>query len=716
MTEENAVTEVPTEIIAPPAQRSYGKLFLASFAALYFELLVIRYLSTELQVFTSLKNLPLIASFFGIGVGMMLWNETRWAKRAFFLVAAALFILARFGARLPQSGLGWGYDIALFRPSLLLSYLAYLAEVLGVLWLTVIFFVVLGGLIGKHIKQASPLASYGVNLGGSLAGMLAFTLLSFLSTPPAVWLAIGFLSIAVFFWRERVQLAAFVLLVGVTAIPQPNTYWSPYHRIDLQPIRAAESSVPSAYSLRYNHMWYQTMVDLSPDFVRKYPAAEPNHAVRDYYELPYRFVTAPRDVLVVGAGTGNDVAAALRHGAEHVDAVEIDPVILGLGRRYHPEQPYSSTKVTAHIDDARAYFQKCSRRYDLIVFGFLDSSTLLTSASSLRLDDYVYTRQSFEAARRLLKPDGTLILAFAVTRGFVADRLFVTLSDAFGVEPRAFTTKTNVYGMVYIEGAARSRTVSSDVPEATADIRRSSLGAPVASDDWPFLYLSQKRVPASLALALLIFVGSLWLWQSVKVQEQLPADSTQFFLLGAGFLLLETRAVTQLSLLFGSTWLVVAVVVSLFLFMALAANALVMRFTPNPQLCYVAVLFLIVLGTAMPYSQLAGFSMTAKICAAALGAALPVFFSGLIFSSVLKRSVAPSAALGMNLLGAVIGGVLENGVMIGGIMLVGGLALLAYAGAWLCSRSKRREDTCTTEVAVNSRLGIDPAGQRQELP
>jgi len=690
MTNDRALLELSAEVNARASQKSYGMLFLASFVALYFELLVIRYISTELQVFTTLKNLPLIASFFGIGIGMLRWNEMRWAKRVFVFVAATLFILARFGARLPQPSLGWGYEVALRSYSFPLSFLAYLVEVLGVLWLTVLFFVVLGSLIGKSFQQPSPLAAYGVNLAGSLAGMLAFTMMSFLSTSPAVWLALGLGLVSVFFWREWVQLAGFVLLVGVTAIPQPNTYWSPYHRIDLLPIRATASAAPSGYSLRYNHMWYQTMVDLSPDFVRQHPNAEPNHAVRDYYELPYRFVTDPRDVLVVGAGTGNDVAAALRHGAEHVDAVEIDPIIQGLGRKFHPEHPYESAKVTAHIDDARAYFQKSERKYDLIVFGFLDSSTLLSSSSSLRLDNYVYTRQSFEAARKLLKPNGTLILAFAVTRGYVANRLFVTLTDAFGVQPRAFTTETNVYGMVYLEGAARSQSIAADVTEVTAELDVSSRGAAAATDDWPFLYLTEKRVPAPLGLALLLFVASLWFWQSSKVQRQLPAESGQFFLLGVGFLLLETKAVTQLSLLFGSTWLVVAVVVTVFLFMALAANAFVMRFTANLQLCYGSVLLLTILGTVVPYSRLSGASMIVKVCAAALGAALPVFFSGAIFSSALNRSAMPSAALGVNLLGAVIGGVLENGVMIGGIALVGGLAFLAYAGAWACSRPKPR--------------------------
>lgn len=700
MTEVSSSVAISTEVARVPSNRSDGMLFLASFIALYFELLIIRYLGTEIQVFASLKNLPLIASYFGIGIGILRWNEVKWARSAFVFVAAALFILARFGAHLPLPNLSWEYSIGYVDYSFPLRLLAYLVEVLGVLWLTVVFFVVLGSLIGKHFQREKPLTAYGVNLAGSLAGMLVFTLLSFLSTPPAVWLALGFGLISVFFWGEWIRLGIFLLLVGITAIPQPNTYWSPYHRIDIEPIRLDGSTATSAFSLHYNHMWYQTMVDLSPDFVRQHPNAEQN-AFRDYYELPYKFVSTPRDVLVVGAGTGNDVASALRHGADHVDAVEIDPVILGLGRKYHPERPYSSSKVTEHIDDARAYFQKCDRKYDLVVFGFLDSSALLTSSSSLRLDNYVYTKQSFEAARKLLKPNGTLVLAFAVTRGYVSNRLFVTLTDAFGVEPRAFVTSTKVWGMVFVEGQGRSQNVS-NVSEVTSELDKTSHGAAVATDDWPFLYLEAKKIPMTLCLALLLFIASLWLWQSGKIQHQLPAESSQFFLLGVGFLLLETKAVTQLSLLFGSTWVVVAVVVTVFLFMALAANAFVTRFAPNDHMCYGAVLFLIALSMVVPYSLLGGLSMTLKVCAAAFGAALPVFFSGMIFSSALKRSSSPSAALGANLLGAVIGGVLENGVMIGGIALVGGLAFLAYGGAWVCTRSKVHRSVVTHEIAAST--------------
>jgi hypothetical protein len=71
------------------SRRESVTLFLASAAALYFELLTIRCLSTEVRVFANLKNLPLMASFLGIELGMILGNleksyRPHFHSRAYF--------------------------------------------------------------------------------------------------------------------------------------------------------------------------------------------------------------------------------------------------------------------------------------------------------------------------------------------------------------------------------------------------------------------------------------------------------------------------------------------------------------------------------------------------------------------------------------------------------------------------------------------------------
>jgi hypothetical protein len=158
----------------------------------------------------------------------------------------------------------------------------------------------------------------------------------------------------------------------------------------------------------------------------------------------------------------------------------------------------------------------------------------------------------------------------------------------------------------------------------------------------------------------------------------------EFFFLGAGFLLLETKAITQLSLLFGSTWLVNSAVISAFLVMALAANLLAARFKINSHLCYLGVLTLLAIGCLVPYSLLAGSPLFTKVSVSAFWGALPVLLSGAIFSTRVKTSRSLADALGINLLGAIFGGILENAVLLGGIDSLGWLACIVYLAAWAC--------------------------------
>src|SRR5262249_45053861 len=120
--------------------------------------------------------------------------------------------------------------------------------------------------------------------------------------------------------------------------------------------------------------------------------------VRDGYHVPYTLLGGPVGrALGGGAGSGNDVAVLLDRGAEHVDAVEIDPAILDIGRAQHPDRPYASPRVRAINTDARAWLNDTHETYDLIVFGTLDSMTRLSALSTVRLDTFTYTLDCLRA-------------------------------------------------------------------------------------------------------------------------------------------------------------------------------------------------------------------------------------------------------------------------------------------------------------------------------
>src|SRR5713226_5983132 len=149
--------------------RNILMLFLASFLALYLELVVIRYLSTEIRIFAYLKNLALVASFFGIGLGMILGNSPKTMKRLFPLFAALLFLLIGFAPVLRLTHLpvpGNQYEMFGHPPGLsgewavlwfFLGPWVFFAIVPAILYVVVLFFLPIGGLVGERLALLEPL-------------------------------------------------------------------------------------------------------------------------------------------------------------------------------------------------------------------------------------------------------------------------------------------------------------------------------------------------------------------------------------------------------------------------------------------------------------------------------------------------------------------------------------------------------------------------------
>ena len=182
--------------------------------------------------------------------------------------------------------------------------------------------------------------------------------------------------------------------------------------------------------------------------------------------------------MIVGAGTGNDAAAALRNAPEaQIDAVEIDPVIARLGKTLHPERPYEDPDVNVIIDDARSFLQKSDEPYDLIVFGFLDSHRLFSHMSSVRMDNYVYTPRELRQVRERLTDDGVVAVTFTIHEKWIADRIFTVMTDAFGHPPLVYQGDANGWGTTFLIGrdpltVPGGATVIDEATAATTEVLR----------------------------------------------------------------------------------------------------------------------------------------------------------------------------------------------------------------------------------------------------
>ncbi|MGH9551548.1 MAG: hypothetical protein ACRD3W_19335, partial [Terriglobales bacterium] len=401
------------------------------------------------EFFAFYKNFSLLACFAGLGLGYALSNRRQVPLIGTVLLLAWQFLLL-IGLR---RGMPWWtlhslsatpmteqLNMGLRVATSASNYIAIYYFLALVFLLTALTFIPLGQLAGRCMDRlGDPLRAYGGNLIGSLIGVLLLIGLSFFWTPPLVWFAVALASLVLFVAHRTKTLVAFALasLVCLATLGWPVRFlheviYSPYQILERGPGDFGLTRVIAA------GQYYQNVLNLSPAWQKAYP--ETAYAAR-HYDMAYTFYPHPPSVAIVGAGTGNDVAAALRANAGHVDAIEIDPAIIRIGRAYHPELPYEDKRVAQIVNDARNFFRNTKSTFDVIVFGLLDSHTQSSQMSSIRLDSYVYTLESFKEARARLNPHGIVCLSFTAFTPELQKKIFVMMSKAFdGHDPIALET------------------------------------------------------------------------------------------------------------------------------------------------------------------------------------------------------------------------------------------------------------------------------------
>jgi SAM-dependent methyltransferase len=691
---------------------SPGQLVLASFLTLFAELAFIRWIAVEVWIFAYFKNLALLLCFVGFGLGCALAG-----KRARWRSALEAFLGLLLVVRLPWQGsdlleglserLGGAGDIAIWSTGRASSWKEYgiAALVAGALFLLIVsVFVPLGQTVSRQMDRApSALRAYSWNLLGSLAGVLAFFAVSLLMLPPTIWLGAVLLGFAFLQSSRRdILLVAslivpLVLLLHGEAGPETKVWWTPYQQIQYTQQRTPDGEIYGG-TMQVNHTFYQQIVNLSDEFLARHPGLMKEAPEENPYNLPFRFAPPNPAVMIVGSGTGNDVAAALRHDSRSVDAVEIDRAILELGKREHPEHPYDSPRVSIHVDDARAFLKRTTEHYDLILFGLLDSHAQFSDYANMRIDNFVYTEESFREASRHLTPNGVIFVKFVVDHRWLAARLVEMLQQTFGKSAVVFKAASN-YGVspvcfVISPGHRVEEAMGADprlaefVGENPFPVGEKTV--PITTDDWPYLYQEGHWIPRTYySIGMLVILIAIGLYAQIGGAHRSP-PSLFFFSMGAGFLLLETQVISRLALFFGTIWQVNGIVISSLLVALLLANAVVERSKGWPRFWIWAGL---VAGLAiaywLPFERIGGSPAVAGTVAVVVFS-VPVVFAGILFASEFRAAASPSAALGANMLGAVAGGLLENLSLLFGmraLLLVAiGVYCVAGVGLW---REKR---------------------------
>ncbi|HEX2034192.1 MAG TPA: spermidine synthase [Chloroflexota bacterium] len=709
-------------------RRPEVQLFLTSALALYAELLCIRWIPAYVRFVAYFTNFILLASFLGLGVGILSARGRTWPwlnRRAFpwlLLAVVILVAITRFELRIESAGvLYYGASEEGAPPP-------ENAFVLPAAFLLVsLLFVCLGRSIGDLLRQVTPpLRAYALDIGGSVTGVAGFFVLSLTEQPPLVWF-VGVLLLMLLLtlprWLETAVVAVPLLAVLFVAHTMSSGYWwSPYYRVGLTPVE----NHPEGYVLTVNNVGHQVML--------------PVEYKEPFYNVPYELFGegAFKRALIIGAGSGSDAAVALHHGVQQIDAVEIDQMIARLGRAYHPDQPYADPRVTVHVDDGRSFLRKTGERFDLIVFALPDSLTLTSQFSSLRLESFLFTRESFEEARARLTDDGAIVLYNFYRETWLLWKLAAMLEAAFDQPPyvvsyggwgraavlingpRLARLNAESPGLLqdYHEEAVAPRRLADD-PDAvqlpvigTGLLRASAWSGDLAqqgdppdqaTDDWPLLYLRSPGIPGVYLIGLaMVGLCSLLLVLGLGTREVWRDFNGHMFFLGAAFMLLETRSLVSFALLFGSTWLVNSLVFFAILCSVLLAVFLSTRLTIKPSPALYALLLLALLAAYLIPGQalLSIDPPPLRYGVASVLAFLPIFLANLVFAGSFRLTGRQAdLAFASNLLGVMVGGMLEYTALLYGyrhlLLLAIGFyvlsSLLIHQG-WLLAplRSMRR--------------------------
>jgi SAM-dependent methyltransferase len=642
-----------------------SRLLLASALMLFLELALIRWTASNILHLGYFSNFVLLGSFLGVGIGFLRAGRT---SRAPLYFPAALALLVAAVLTFPVTVDRTGSDLIFFTSLATTGPPPWVALPLVFIGAAVIL-AGPGEIVGRCFVELPRLEAYRLDLLGSLLGIGSFTLLSFLRAPSVAWGAVASALIIVLLGTRRRVLAVGVpvaVLLTMLTIESVGAgiSWSPYYKIS-----TVERSLDGNPTLRVsvNGVPHQSAMN-----------AETKARLDPRYGLPYERMrrTSPGRVLIVGAGTGTDVALALSRGATRVDAVEIDPRLQQIGAQRHPDRPYSDPRVFVHIDDGRAFLERDKSRFDLVIFALPDSLTLVAGASSLRLESYLFTLEALQSVRQHVAPGGAFAMYNTYREDWLVGRLARTVSQAFGHDP-----------CVDLMGAVQAVITVGATP---ADQRCASVAVPdgpaPATDDRPFVYLLGHSIPGFY----LVTLGGILLVSLIAVRLAggpllRMSPYRDLFLLGAAFLLLETRSVTAFALLFGTTWVVNAVVFAGVLLVVLLAVEVTRRWSRPPplRLVYAMLLGSLLLGALVPPSALLGLPVVPRGLVAVVLAFLPIFFANLVFARRFTETPDATAAFAANLLGAMVGGCLEYTSLIVGYQALLVLAAVLYAGAFL---------------------------------
>ncbi len=655
------------------------RLFMVSFLTLFLELALIRFIPANIELVGYFSNIILLGAFLGIGIGLL---STKRSTRFFtyfpWLLGFLLISVMVFKIQITIDSPGALFFKGLQEDGIYTNPIVLLPLLFSVI---VIVFAALSQEFGIRFRQFTALTAYVIDLSGALTAIILFSVFSALSSSPFLWFLIIAITTIAISGRPKspTGILTLILLIIIPFIPlmtPTRSIWSPYSKLTVT--KTVDPNMGLAYIIDSNNVSHQVITD--------YRVRE-----RFYYALYQTFPHTDefKNILIIGAGTGADVATALNLNPQvaHIDAVEIDPEIARLGKLLNPNKPFDDPRVSVIINDGRNYLERTAKHYDLIIFALTDSVVLTSAQSNIRLESFLFTEEAFNLVKAHLTHDGLFVLYNYYREQWLIDRIALMIHNVFGQNPLLLTYGDTGKAATFMAGP---KTMHATLLPGMVSYHPNKL-VPTATDDWPFTYVKDRTIPPIYGntLLVIIVIAFLFVLLSMKGNIRSLLSYPQYFFLGLGFMLLETKNLVTFGLLFGNTWAVNAMVFAAILTSTLLSAVISRKYTVrNIGRLYVLLIIVLVANALTPPHILIAIPQILRYILASVYYFAPVFIANLIFSQTFKEQSDTPTALGVNMLGAMAGGLLEYTAMAVGYQALYIVIIISYLCALI--PTKRR--------------------------
>jgi hypothetical protein len=288
-------------------------------------------------------------------------------------------------------------------------------------------------------------------------------------------------------------------------------------------------------------------------------------------------------------------------------------------------------------------------------------------------------------------------LAFVDLNPEFGKKMFYMLKQAFdGIEPLVLKTEYDT-AVTYVTGRSnfdRHKLTNLGFEDRSEYFKNYPAAVDVSTDNWPFLYMPKKEFPLSYVyLCIPLLLISLYFLRFVRnLNVQSIGFSWNAFFLGAAFMLLETKAFTELALAIGSSFIVISAIILAILFAAYVANEFIIKYRNiNLNFAFSLLLISVVLSFVYNFYLYTYFAGTAQIILRSFMLVLPIFFAGICFSSEISNKGDAASIIYANLLGAMVGGFLEYSSMLFGFNFLYLLIFILYSLAFFSVRRVKSE-------------------------